>query len=117
MFALRSNQNFYLYTLPCDMRKSFFTLAGLVRDSMGKDPENGDVFIFISRACNSIKFLHMENGGYVIYHKRLNSGYFKLPVYDEGSHSFNMTYNDLASLVNGFIGQSPKQKKDTFIYR
>ena len=117
MFSIKSSQRFFLYTLPCDMRKSFFTLSGLVRDSMNQDPENGDVYIFISRSCNSLKLLHMENGGYVIYHKRLNSGYFTMPRFDEESQSFLMTYNDLAMLVDGIVLDSKSDKKKGFLVR
>lgn len=99
------------------MRKSFFTLSGLVRDIIGKDPENGDVYIFINRTCSSMKLLHMENGGYVIYHKKLNSGYFRLPNFDEKTNSYSMTYNDLAMLVDGFVGMEQTAKKDGFIKR
>ncbi|MEG1574761.1 MAG: IS66 family insertion sequence element accessory protein TnpB [Bacteroidales bacterium] len=117
MFALTPQHRFYFYTLPCDMRKSFFTLSGLVRDTMGKDPENGDVYIFINRQCTSMKLLHMKNGGFVIYHKKLNSGYFKLPGFDPMSHSFSMTYNDLAMLVDGFTAENLTTKKDGFLLR
>lgn len=115
MFTLTPNHRFYFYTLPCDMRKSFFTLSGLVRDVMNKDPESGDIYIFINRQCNSMKLLHMENGGLVIYHKKLNSGYFKLPGFDQDLNSFSMSYNDLAMLVDGFVPENTALKKDAFL--
>ncbi len=61
---------YWLYPFPTDMRKGFYTLSGLVTDQMGGDVRSGDVFIFINRHCTSIKLLHMENGGMVIYYMK-----------------------------------------------
>ena len=83
MFNLNDSMRYYLYPYPTDMRKSFYTLSGVVKDLMGQDVRNGDVFIFIGRTCSSVKILHMECGGLVIYHLRLEEGQFKLSVFDE----------------------------------
>ena len=40
------------------MRKSFHTLCGLVRNKIGGDPMNGDVYIFVNKRRNRIKLLH-----------------------------------------------------------
>lgn len=69
-----------LYPYPTDMRKSFYSLSGVAKDLMGHDVRNGDVFIFVGRTCSSMKILHMECGGLVIYHLRLEEGQFRLPV-------------------------------------
>lgn len=63
MFSLNESNRYYLYPYPTDMRKSFYTLSGLVTDQMGKNVRDGDAFIFISRNCASMKILHMEYGG------------------------------------------------------
>jgi len=55
------------------MRKSFDGLCGLVRDELKRDPLSGEVFIFISRRRNTMKLLHWEEGGFVLYYKRLKS--------------------------------------------
>lgn len=60
MFSLNESNRYYLYPYPTDMRKSFYTLSGLVTDQMGKNVRDGDAFIFISRNCASMKILHME---------------------------------------------------------
>lgn len=46
MFNLNDSMRYYLYPYPTDMRKSFYTLSGVVKDLMGQDVRNGDVFIF-----------------------------------------------------------------------
>ena len=52
MFSLSDSQNFWLYTKPTDMRKSFFTLSGLVCNEMKMDTLCGDVFVFINKKRN-----------------------------------------------------------------
>ena len=42
------------------MRKSYHTLSGLVTNNMGLNVRNGDVFIFINKARNRVKLLHLE---------------------------------------------------------
>lgn len=71
---------FWLYSEPADMRKSFHTLSGLVRNRIGGDPLNGDVYIFVNKRRNRMKLLHYETGGMVIYAKMLDRGTFGLPV-------------------------------------
>ncbi len=83
MFHLHQSLIYYLYPYPVDMRKSFYTLSGIVSSEMHRDVRSGEVFIFINRQQTIMKILHMEYAGMVIYHKKLESGRFKLPEYDE----------------------------------
>ena len=46
-----------------------------------------------------MKILHMEYAGLVIYYKKLESGCFKLPSYDENTFSLNIHWNDLMMMV------------------
>ena len=78
MFSLNESNRYYLYPYPTDMRKSFYTLSGIVTNQMGKNVRDGDAFIFINANCTCMKILHMEYGGLVIYHMRLEHGPFIL---------------------------------------
>lgn len=80
MFSLDKDYRYWLFSEPTDMRKSFFTLSGLVNNRLGADPRNGDVYIFVNRRHNRIKLLHYEKGGMVIYSKMLDRGTFGMPV-------------------------------------
>jgi hypothetical protein len=46
-----------------------------------------------------MKILHMEYAGLVIYHKRLESGRFKLPAFDENTASITINWQDLMAMV------------------
>ena len=110
MFHLHQSLNYYLYPFPVDMRKSFYTLSGIVTGSMGKDVQNGDVFIFVNRKQSIMKILHMEYAGLVIYHKKLESGRFQLPSFNENTHSIIYQWSDLILLVQN-VKTKPKRLK------
>ncbi len=99
MFHLHEKLQYYLYPAPVDMRKSFYTLSGVVINNMQQKVEDGDVFIFINRNQNIMKILHMEHAGLVIYHKKLDSGRFRLPAYDENTHSLSIGWGELVTMV------------------
>ena len=73
MFCLSDSDRFFLYPYPTDMRKSFYSLSGIVTEKMGKDVQEGDAFIFINKSLTNMKILHAEYGGLVIYNMRLES--------------------------------------------
>jgi transposase len=99
MFHLHSSLSYYLYPLPVDMRKSFYTLSGIVTNSMGQNVQDGGVFIFINHHQTIMKILHMEYAGMVIYYKKLESGRFKLPGFDENLTSLSINWQDLVTLM------------------
>lgn len=111
MFHLTSSMRYYLYSYPTDMRRSFYTLSGMVTNQMGRNVQDGDVFIFINRTCTGMKILHMECGGLVIYHMKLEQGCFKLPGFDPESQSFQCSWQDLMMMVQGIDSQGKVNKK------
>ena len=59
------------------MRKGISSLCGVVHEKMNSEVKNGDVFIFIGSSRRLMKLLHAEDGGMVMYVKRLEAGRFK----------------------------------------
>jgi len=110
MFHLHSSLNYYLYPLPVDMRKSFYTLSGIVTNNMRQNVQKGGVFIFVNRNQNIMKILHLEYGGMVIYHKKLISGRFKLPNFNEDTVSLTISWQDLATIIQS-VKPTAKQLK------
>jgi len=111
MFHLHSSLNYYLYPIPVDMRKSFYTLSGVVNSLMNQNVRDGGVFIFMNRQQNVLKILHMEYAGLVIYHKRLESGRFKMPAFDENTTSITINWQDLMNMVQSVKTRSLKPYK------
>lgn len=99
MFHLHVKLKYFLYPAPVDMRKSFYTLSGIVTSVMKRDVQNGEVFIFVNRRLTIMKILHMEHGGLVIYHKKLESGVFKLPTFGEDLTSQVIGWHNLMTMV------------------
>ena len=56
-----------------------------------------------------MKLLHAEDGGMVMYVKRLEAGRFKLPEYDEGTDIYSMEWRDLVAMVEG-MQENPGQR-------
>jgi transposase len=93
------------------MRKSFYTLNGIVNSAMNHDIRDGGVFIFVNGRQTIMKILHMEYAGMVIYHKKLESGRFKLPAFDENTTSLTIHWNDLLMMVQSVKPREARLKK------
>ena len=103
MFSLDSGLRYWLYNDPTDMRKSFYTLGGLVNNRMGADCRNGDVYVFLNKRRNRIKLLRYENGGMVLYCKMLDRGTFTVPP-SEDTISRSIQWNELHAMVEQIMG-------------
>ena len=79
MLCLTSATRIYLYRAPCDMRKSFDGLCGLIRSKLGADPLSGSLFVFVNRRRNMVKLLYFDRDGMAIWYKRLEQGSFTPP--------------------------------------
>jgi len=111
MFTLSSSNKFHLYSEPTDMRKSFDGLSGLIQNNLGRNPGNGDVFVFINKARDKIKLLHYQGVGFTLYYKRLEEGTFELPNYDEKSLSISLSYTQIVMLIDGLSIKNIKKRK------
>lgn len=111
MFCPNDTMRYFLCPGKTDMRKGMNSLCGVIHDKMGYDVRLGDVFIFINRQRTTMKLLHAEDGGLVLYIKRLEEGTFRLPEYDQQSKSYPMEWRDLIMMVEGINNGSAKRLK------
>ena len=113
MFSLNDSNRFFLYPHPTDMRKSFYTLSGIVTNQMGRNVQDGDAYIFVNKSCTTMKILHMECGGLVIYYLKLESGCIKLPSMTEweDKNEVQTDWSDLVMMVEGISLESCKRPK------
>ena len=109
MFCLNDTMRYFLCPGRTDMRKGISSLCGVVHERMGFSVRNGDVFIFIGSSRKLMKLLHAEDGGLVMYVKRLEAGRFKIPLYDKETKSYPMEWRDLVVMVEG-IQESPENR-------
>lgn len=109
MFCLNDTMRYHLCPGCTDMRKGINSLIGVVKEKMRSEVRNGDVFIFVGGNRRLMKILHAEDGGMVMYVKRLEAGRFKLPQYDPASGSYPMEWRDLVVMVEG-ISENPSAR-------
>ncbi len=64
------NLKVYVALEPCDMRKSFNTLAAPARNYLGLDPLSGAAFLFTNKSRRLIKILYFDGTGYWLVGKR-----------------------------------------------
>jgi transposase len=98
-------RHYFLYTAQTDMRKGIDSLAGIVRNELGKDPLAGDLFIFMNRRRSQLKMLHWQGDGFALYYKRLEKGTYELPV-DEGGICLDLKADRLLYILQGVVLKS-----------
>lgn len=101
MFSLTTSHRFLLYRGVTDFRKGFDGLSGLVRNELERDPASGEVYVFINRSRNRIKLLHWQQGGFVLYYKRLEKGTIALPELGTDARSYKLNWPDLVMMIEG----------------
>ena len=111
MFGLTSSHRYFLYNASTDMRKSFDGLSGIIRGQLKRNPLSGDVFIFVNRRRNKVKLLKWEEGGFVLYYKRLESGTFELPRWNNQTNTYQIRWSDLVMMIDGISMKNIKRRK------
>ena len=103
MLTLGSATKVYLAAGPTDMRKSFDTLAALVKGQLQLDPLSGHLFVFCNRRRDRIKVLLFDQSGLWVCAKRLERGCFSWPdaTQDRGHPAVTLSQQELALLLAG----------------
>jgi transposase len=96
---LPSTVRIMLATASVDFRNGFDGLAALVRESLGEDPQNGNLYVFRNKRGDKIKVLFASRQGLCLFAKRLERGTFKCPSSEETS--MEIESSELAVLLEG----------------
>ena len=108
MLALTTAIRIFLYRAPCDMRKSFDGLCGLIRSELGADPLSGSLFVFLNRRGNMIKCLYWDRDGFALWYKRLEKGRFRLP--DQSASDGRIDRLQLTLLLEGVVAKKVSRR-------
>jgi len=103
MIATGSTTQVWAYAHPCDLRKGYNGLYGLATQAMGRDPMEGDLFLFVSRRRTSCKILHHDGTGLAIYMKRLDSNRFAQLWLRNTEGNVELSPSELALFLEGNI--------------
>lgn len=110
MIGSTRNLRVFAYSSPADLRKGFDGLYGIVMAELGRDPLNGDCFLFVNRARSRAKVLLWDGTGLCIYMKRLEQGHFACLWERSGSgSSLELTMSELSLFLEGsqWVGRIP----------
>lgn len=99
MLSLPTSVHIWLATQATDLRKSFDSLAELVRQQLKGDPLSGQLFVFRNKRADRVKLLYWDEDGFVIVYKRLEAGTFRFPATD--SVGVEIRAADLQMLLDG----------------
>jgi transposase len=109
MLSLPTSVRIWLATRATDMRKSFDTLAEVVRQQLGGDPLSGQLFVFRNKRADRVKLLYWDEDGFVIVYKRLEAGTFRFPQAEPAGVEIRAA--DLQMLLDGVDLDSVHRQK------
>jgi transposase len=101
----------YLHAKPIDMRKSFDSLYGIIKNDFDMDVRNGGLFLFINLRRNRIKLLYWDVDGMALWMKRLERGSFQHPQPSDESKHLIIDSAQLNLLLSGIELSSVKKRK------
>jgi transposase len=109
MIGLTRGVSVYAFAEPCDMRKSFDTLASIVTEQLRRDVLTGDVYLFVGRDRKRAKVLYFDGTGLCLFSKRLEKGQFAAPWKRARNSTIEMTLSELSLFIEGSeaIGRMP----------
>jgi transposase len=95
-----------------DMRRSFDTLAAVVRDEMHEEPQSGALYVFVGKRPTRVKVLWFDRNGYCLLAKRLHRAFFVAPEAEEGAASVRIDAAALDQLLSG-VAREEKRRAST----
>ena len=112
MMHLPASVRVYLCTAPCDMRRSFDGLHGLVTGAMQLDAFAGHLFVFSNKRCDRVKILYWDRDGFAVWAKRLEEGTYAMPFEDHASAPRReITAQELGAILSGIDLSIAKRRK------
>lgn len=100
MMTLSPAVRVFVVVAPLDMRGSFDALAGAVR-SLGLDPTDGHLYLFLNKRRRIAKVIWFDGSGWCVLAKRLETGSFQLPTFDEDAVQVPIDGASFTSLLAG----------------
>jgi transposase len=113
MLSFPSAVKIFLCREHTDMRKSFDSLAVMVKSIIHQDPLSGHIFVFCNRRADRLKLLYWDRDGFAVWYKRLEKGIFSLPQASEDSCVID--HRQLMMILEGVDISSVRFKKRFFL--
>jgi len=111
MFSLNEGNRYVVCLQGVDLRKGLDGLCGLIR-YLSLSPTNGDVYVFLNKSRTTMKLLHWERGGFVIYYKRMESGRVSHKIFlKEGTGFRTIRWDELVLFMEGISVKIKRRKR------
>jgi transposase len=107
MIPVASGVRIWLASGHTDMRRGMRGLALQVQESLGRNPFQGDVYVFRGRTGSLIKAIWHDGVGLSLYSKRLDRGHFVWPQTVDGVVS--LTVGQMGYLLEAIDWRNPQQ--------
>ena len=111
MFELTEGMSYYVCQRYVNMGLGINGLYKLVSQEMGEPSLGGGIFIFFGKSRQSVKILRWDTDGFLLYHKRLERGTFKLPYFDTSRKACRMPYKTFSAIMSGICLKSLRYRK------
>jgi len=111
LLALPANARLYFYTEPCDMRKGYAGLSGVVRTAIDRDPADGSIYCFVNKRRDRVKLLCFEGDGFAVYYKVLAEGTIEVPTASTSSRAATISAETLRLILGGIKLTSVRRRK------
>ena len=79
MLSFTGSLRVFVALEPCDMRKGFDGLSGMVATKLNEDLQSGALFVFSNRSHTRLKIIYWDGSGLWLMAKRLEKGTFSWP--------------------------------------
>lgn len=100
MLALNGGIRIWHVSGSVDMRYGKYRLLRVI-ESSGRDPYNGDAYVFLSKNRKTLKILRYDHDKVVLYDISYMRGYkFMRPVYKNGELWHQLDFKYLVGLLN-----------------
>jgi len=101
MLSFTGSLRVFLALEPCDMRKGFDGLSGMVATKLKEDLQSGALFVFTNRSHTRLKIIYWDGTGLWLLTKRLEKGTFSWPKDTDGKTKLALRPEALAMLTDG----------------
>lgn len=109
ILGLGNDLHFFIYQKPVNMILGIDGLRGIIINELGKDPQDGSVYIFVSKNRKQLKLLHFSDDVYTLYIRKVYRGFFVYPTLNEETDKYEIDWTRLRRLVSR-ISSTQSQK-------
>lgn len=111
MLSVTGLNHFYYVRDFTDMRSKHSRVLSIIRERLHREPEDGDVFIVMSRNRRIIRLFTYDNRSYSLFEKRFVSGYqFMRVERDGGENIYRIDWRDVVLIMENPVVKTLKIK-------